>query len=91
MVLHVDRWDKEGIVNLFFHMEYIMKLQITIFEFWSVDFLLHWFSSTDTALRLVGLMFEKQQNESLYDKSVSVTETVFRKRTLILELFLKLL
>jgi len=36
-------------------------------------------------------MFEKQQNESLYDKSVSVTETVFRKRTLILELFLKLL
>jgi len=34
-------------------------------------------------------MFEKQQNESPYDKSVSVTETVFRKRTLVFEIFVK--
>ena len=49
-------------------------------------FYLHPFCSTDIA---VGLMFERQQNESPYGKSVTVTETVFTKRTLAGELLVK--
>ena len=41
-------------------------------------FYCHWFCSTDIA---VGLIFKRQQNESPYGKSVTVTETVFTKRT----------
>jgi hypothetical protein len=34
------------------------------------------------AVGFVGLMFKRQQNESPYDKSATVTETVFTKQTL---------
>jgi hypothetical protein len=34
-------------------------------------------------------MFKRQQNESPYNKSVTVTETVFTKRTLAGELLVK--
>jgi len=35
-------------------------------------------------------MFKGQQNESPYDKIVTVTETVFKKRTLAGQIFIKL-
>ena len=45
-----------------------------------------WFCSTDVA---VGLVFKRQQNESAYDKTVTVTEGVFTKRTLVVQLLVK--
>jgi len=44
---------------------------------------------TDIAVGFVGLMFKRQQNESPYGKNVTVTETVFTKRTVAGELFVK--
>jgi len=44
-------------------------------------FYFHWFCSTGTAVGFVGLMFKRQQNESGYDKRVTVTEAVFTKWT----------
>ena len=41
-----------------------------------VFFYFQWFCSTDIAVGFVGLMFERQQNESPYGKSVTVTERV---------------
>jgi len=37
----------------------------------------------------LGLMFIRQRNESSYDKSVTIIETVFIKWTLVWELFVK--
>jgi hypothetical protein len=48
-----------------------------------------WLCSTDIADGFVGLMSKRQQNELPYDKSVTVTETVFTKRTLAGELFIE--
>ena len=42
-------------------------------------FYCHWFCSTDIS---VGLMFKRQHSESPYDKSVTVTGTVFTERTI---------
>ena len=50
-------------------------------------FYCHWLCSTDIAVGL--LMFKRQQNESAYGKSVTVTETVFTERTLAEEPFVK--
>ena len=50
----------------------------------------HWLFSTDIAVGFVCLMFKGQQNESPYRKSVTVTEMVFTKRAVALELSLKL-
>ena len=57
--------------------------------FWSFVFVLSlvvldWYSSW-----FVGLMYERQQNESPYSKSVTITETVFTKRTLAWRLLVK--
>jgi hypothetical protein len=49
-------------------------------------FYCHWLCSTDIA---VGLMFKTQQNESPYDKSVTVTGTVFTKRSFAGQLLVK--
>ena len=47
-----------------------------------LSFYFHWFCSTDVAVGFVGLLFKRQQNESTHVKSLTVTETVFTKRTL---------
>jgi len=44
-------------------------------------FCCHWLCWTDIAVGFVDLLFKGQQNESPYDKSVAVTETVFTQRT----------
>jgi hypothetical protein len=46
-------------------------------------FYTHWLYSTDIAVGFVGLMFNRQQNELPYNKSLTVTETVFTKRRLL--------
>jgi len=42
-------------------------------------FYCHWFCSTDITVGFVGLMFRTLKIDSPYDKSVTVTETVFTK------------
>jgi len=44
-------------------------------------FYCHCFRSTEIAVGFVGFMLKGQQNESPYNKSVTVTETVFPERT----------
>ena len=52
-------------------------------------FYCHWFFSTDIAVGIVGLMFKRQQNESVCGKSVTVTERVFTKWTIAWELLVE--
>jgi hypothetical protein len=50
---------------------------------------LHRLCSIDIVFGFVGLMFKRLHNESHYNKSVTVTETVFTKRAFVGRLFVK--
>ena len=83
------RWDKWGAVKggILFGMEKNHNLQWQIFAVLEFCFLLSmvlfdWYNSW-----FVGLIFERQHSESPYSESVTGTETVFTKRTLVGQLF----
>ena len=54
-----------------------------------LPFYLHWLYSTDITIGFVGLMFKRQQKESPYGKSETVTERVFTKQMFAGQLLLK--
>ena len=76
--VQVVRWDKKGNVKVrdFLKCKTISKCIDNCSSFEVLSFSFHWLCSVDTAVCFVGLMFKRQENESAYGKSVTVTERV---------------
>ena len=75
----VDYCKRRGI---FLHVKQY-ETTVTVVCSCEVFFYCHLFCLTDITVSFIGLVFKKQHNESPYGKSVTVTEMVFTKQTVV--------